>query len=266
MRVFALATIFATCLFAQFANAETICTVVIDTSNNRALYENGDCDRRVTPASTFKIALALIGYDAGILKSRSNPKLPFKKGYVDWGGSAWRQATTPQRWMKYSVIWYSQQLAKRLGAASIARYLRKLEYGNADFSGDKGYNNALERAWVASSLTISPNEQARFLARLVNSKQPVSNEATKLTMSIVETTKLKNGWVVHGKTGLAFPRRADRSFDRNHGWGWFVGWATKGDKLVVFARLIQDTSKQSTTPSTRAKNSILRELPDLVTN
>ena len=50
------------------ASAATTCTLVIDAATNATLIRVGDrCDERLTPASTFKIPLSLIGFDSGIL-------------------------------------------------------------------------------------------------------------------------------------------------------------------------------------------------------
>ncbi len=260
------ALLFVVILIPQPAHAKTVCTLVADVQSGQTISESGDCETRVTPASTFKLALALIGFDSGILTTAGSPKLPFKKGYVTWGGDNWRQDTTPKRWMKYSVVWYSQHMARKLGAAAITGYLTRFGYGNVDFSGDKGRDNALERAWIGSSLKISPREQVRFLSRMLNRKLPVKPDAVDLTASIVETVTLDSGWLVRGKTGLAYPRRADGGFDRARGTGWFVGWATKGDRRVVFARLIKDEKRQPTHASQRARGSLLKDLPDLAAN
>ena len=85
------------------ASAKTICTIMADASSGEVLLSQGDCGTRVTPASTFKIPLSLMGFDAGYLASANAPVLPFKTGYPDWGGSNWTWPTDPQRWMKYSV-------------------------------------------------------------------------------------------------------------------------------------------------------------------
>lgn len=262
-----LAVLFASISFSLMpvtASAKTICTIVMDSGSSDVVHEKGECDRRVTPASTFKVALALIGFDVGYLKSAQSPVLPFKKGYVDWGGKAWQQDTTPAHWMRHSVVWYSQQITKELGAAQITDYLQKIGFGNADMSGDKGFNNGLERAWIASSLEISPREQVQYLSRMMRNELPLSATAMKLTKSIVQVDHAQGGWIVHGKTGLAFPRNADRSFNRSRGYGWYVGWAEKGGKQIVFARLIQDEKRQQTTPSVLAKATMLEELDGFV--
>ena len=69
------------------ARAAEVCTLVADAASGRVVLEEGDCASRVTPASTFKVALAVMGFDAGFLKGPHDPVLPFKDGYVAWRGA-----------------------------------------------------------------------------------------------------------------------------------------------------------------------------------
>ncbi|KQT66264.1 MULTISPECIES: class D beta-lactamase [unclassified Aureimonas] len=246
------------------AGARTICTVVADASDGRVLVEEGDCRTRVTPASTFKVPLALMGFDSGLLADAKSPVLPFKTGDVDWGGENWRQDTDPTRWMTYSVVWYSQRLTHRLGADRLSDYARRFGFGNADFSGDPGKDNGLDRAWIMSSLKISPVEQVAFWRRFVNRELPVSRHAFEETDAIVESWPLKAGWTARGKTGSALPRKRDGSFDEARSFGWFVGSAEKAGRRLVLARLIQDDRKEKTSAGLRAREAILEELPGLV--
>ncbi|MEK1886324.1 MAG: class D beta-lactamase [Phyllobacterium sp.] len=245
------------------AQALTICTVIANTSDGRILHEKGDCSGRVTPASTFKIALSVMGYDAGYLKDAHSPTLPFREGYPDWLGEVWRQPTDPTRWMKYSVVWFSQQITQAIGVERLRGYATAFKYGNADFSGDSGKNNALERAWISSSLKISPIEQVRFLEKFINRQLPVNPRAYEMTSQIVESNEVQGGWTISGKTGGAYPRKLDGEFDRTRGWGWYVGWAKKGNDTLVFARLIQDKERQATSPGIRARAAFLKEWPGL---
>jgi beta-lactamase class D len=246
------------------AEARTICTLVADAADGKVITEDGDCRTRVTPASTFKIPLALMGFDSGFLQDAHAPVLPFKPGYPDFGGANWTQPTEPTRWMKYSVVWYSQQITKALGAERLGRYAESFGYGNADFSGDPGKNNGLERAWIISSLKVSPREQVAFLARLVNRTLPVTPETIEKVDAIVEHRPIGEGWEAHGKTGMAYPRKPDGTFDESRAYGWFVGWAVKDDRTLVFARLIQDDQKEEGTAGNRARDAFLGELPKLV--
>ena len=57
------------------------------------------------------------------------------------------------------------------------------------------------------------------------------------TMAILPTHSLSNGWTAHGKTGSAFETGPKGKPDRRRQFGWYVGWAEKGDEKVVFVRL-----------------------------
>jgi beta-lactamase class D len=91
------------------------CTILLDAASGKQLLREGQCGERVTPASTFKIAISLMGYDSGVLRDEHAPQLPFKEGYVDWR-PAWRVPADPARWMQESVVWYSQQVVAGGGA------------------------------------------------------------------------------------------------------------------------------------------------------
>nr|WP_230987056.1 class D beta-lactamase [Allorhizobium terrae] len=250
---------------ASMAQAKNLCTLIMDSATSTQLFMQGDCNSRVTPASTFKIALAAIGYDTGVLKDAHAPTLNFQPGYPDWGGENWKQPTDPTRWLKYSVVWYSQQITHQLGAAKFADYVKRIDYGNADVNGDPGKNNGLERAWIASSLQISPMEQANFLTRLLNFKLPLSKSAMEKTIAIVETQDKKpDGWTIQGKTGMAYPRGADGSFDYARSWGWYVGWGEKDGRRIVFVRLIKDEKREKISAGIRARDSLLQDLPALL--
>ncbi|WEZ82943.1 class D beta-lactamase [Rhizobium sp. 32-5/1] len=246
------------------AQARTLCTVIADAKTGDILVRDGECDARVTPASTFKIPLAVMGYDSGFLQDAYRPTLPFRQGDPDWGGDNWKQPTDATRWLKYSVVWFSQRITVHLGAKKLTDYARSFDYGNADFSGDAGKDNGLERAWIASSLKVSPIEQITFLRRLINHQLPVSDAAVDKTIVVVEGRTLPSGWAIKGKTGMAYPRNSDGSFDRSHPWGWYVGWGKKGDRTIVFARLVQDDRKTAGSASFRARDGLLQQLPSLL--
>ncbi|WP_074258254.1 class D beta-lactamase [Vannielia litorea] len=250
--------------FATSAEAapRILCTLVAEAGSGAVLLEEGDCSTRTTPASTFKLALAVIGYDAGFLTGPQAPVLPFRAGDPDWGGANWTRDTNPADWLRHSVVWYSQRITHALGAEALTRYARALSYGNADFSGDPGFSNGLDRAWIASSLAISPREQVAFLNGLVSGTLPVTAAAMAQTRAITQS-HATGGWLVHGKTGTAYPRRADRSFDYARGYGWFVGWAEKDGRTLVFARLTQAQERSEGSPGTLTRSRFLADWPGL---
>lgn len=258
-----LAAILASALPASTVRAEVVCTAFADAASGQVLHQAGNCDRRFPPASTFKIPIALMGYDAGILEDENAPAWPFREGYPDWVLS-WRQTTDPAAFMKNSVVWYSQQITQRLGAARFERYVADFGYGNGDVSGDPGENNGLTRAWLSSSLQISPVEQLAFLGRLVRGELPVGAKAVDMTGRLVAAGAVADGWQVYGKTGMGYPKNADGSLDRDRAFGWYVGWASRDNRTVVFARLEQDNRREDTPTSFRARDALLKQLPAIL--
>ncbi len=258
--LFALALLAVTALPAR---AAVVCTLLADAATGAVLLEEGDCDRPVTPASTFKVPLAVIGFETGLLEGPHAPVHPYRPGDPDWGGEAWTQDTDPARWMRHSVLWYSWHITAPLGAEALSRHAAALGFGNADFTGDPGFGNGLERAWISSSLLITPREQAAFLRGLANGTLPVSARSMDLTRALLPVFEA-GGWQVAGKTGGAYPRRADRSFDRSRGIGWFVGWAERDGRRVIIVRLTQDEARTQGSPGIRARDALLAEWPALV--
>jgi bla regulator protein BlaR1 len=236
------------------------CIEMTDAASGQRLVREGRCDERVTPASTFNIVVSLMGYDSGILRDEHTPSLPFKQGYADWQPS-WRATTDPTDWIRNSVVWYAQQVTAQLGAARFQHYVDSFDYGNRNLAGDPGKDNGLAMSWIASSLTISPSEQVAFLRKVVNRELPLSPAAYDMTTRILQPVALPNGWIVHGKTGTASPVLPDGRDDAEHQYGWYVGWATKGQRTIVFARLVQDQHKQTDAAGWRAREAFLRELP-----
>jgi beta-lactamase class D len=238
-------------LLLPSAHAAEICTVLADTANGKPLLERGDCRTRVTPASTFKIAISLMGYDGGVLKDVHAPSLPYRPGYVDWQ-PAWRQPTDPEKWMRDSVVWYSQQVTLALGAGRFQAYVRQFGYGNGDVAGDAEHDG-LTLSWIGSSLQISPREQVDFLGRLVRRELGVSANAYAMTAALTRFGTVA-GWELHGKTGAS------------SGWGWYVGWASHGGRTLAFARLVRkdDTQPEGMSTGAWARDGLLAEFPALL--
>ena len=243
--------------------AEATCTALADAQTGRLLKREGVCDQRVTPASTFKIALSLMGYDSGYLVDEHLPALPFHEGYVDYIPS-WKATTDPTTWIKNSVVWYSQQLTEWLGEERFRHYVEAFHYGNADVSGDPARHDGLTHSWLSSSLRISPLEQLEFLHKVVTRQLPVSARAYDLTNRITAVGEFPGGWEVHGKSGNGARVNPDGTVDHTRQIGWFVGWASKGERVLVFARCIQDEEPQSESVTKRARESLLRDLPGMI--
>ena len=226
------------------------------TENGKTIEQNGDCKARHTPCSTFKIAISLMGYDSNILTSETNPELPFKAGYVDYS-EMWKRSHNPTTWMKYSVVWYSQVIAQKLGEKKFSSYIKKFNYGNQNVSGDEGKNNGLTESWLGSSLQISPEEQVQFLQKLLDYKLPVSVKAQEMTRNILFIEELPDNWQLYGKTGSC------DSQDKNKQVGWFVGFLQKEKRQIIFANYLEDEERLDYSGGKLAKEQVRKKLMEL---
>lgn len=193
-------------------------------------------NKRISPCSTFKITLSLMGYDAGVLKDEQNPIWNFQEGYDDFFES-WKAPLTPLSWMKYSCVWYSKILALQLGMEKIQSYLTSLEYGNKDMSGGLAPPGPMNIAWINSSLKISPKEQVDFIQKIICGKLPISSNATQMTKILLFKEELPEGWKLFGKTGWSGSEIGKDGKTLVH--SWFVGWIEKDHSFYPFAYLIR---------------------------
>jgi beta-lactamase class D len=238
------------------------CTVILDAASGKTLLRKGTCDQGVSPASTFKIPLAVMGYDAGVLKDEHSPVWDYKAEFNALKKD--QKSVDPTIWEKDSIVWFSRQITRQLGADVFASYVTKFGYGNKDVTGDAGKNNGLTNAWLASSLKISPDEQVQFVRRLLAGTLPASEKAHAMTRAILPVFKSGDSWTVHGKTGSIWLRDKSGAFDKNRPIGWFVGWAESGDRRIVFARLEIGSEETNVPKSFQVRDSLLKDLPELM--
>jgi beta-lactamase class D len=256
----------ATWCFAGPSMASPACTLIVEASTGAAIEHQGrDCDLRNSPNSTFKIALSVIGYDAGILSDAHSPAWPYKPEYEAWRES-WKTTTDPTRWLLESVVWYSREITRRLGPDGFQKAVDRLDYGNRDVSGDPGKSNGLTNAWLDSSLKISPAEEVAFVRKILLGQLPVSATALARAKEIMPQYPLANGWTVHGKTGSGLQPNSTRDAAQDRQVGWFVGWAEKGDHDIVFAELIKDDEKIDRLAGLRARDAMLAELTNVLSS
>lgn len=234
--------------------ADTTCFLAKE--NNTVIKQEGDCQSRFAPESSFKIALSLMGYDALILEDQVRPEWAFKDGY-NFVINVCKGPHNPRTWMRDSCVWYSQILTQKLGMEKFKKYVMKFNYGNQDVSGDKGKNNGLSQSWLSSSLLISPEEQTVFLQKLIENKLPVSAKSHEMTKKILFREELAGGWKLYGKTGNG---RQLNNFQH----GWFVGWIEKDGRKIVFASHITDDKPHDVFASFRIKDEARNKLWKLI--
>lgn len=146
------------------------------------------CKTRITPASTFKIPHALIALDTGAVSGPEDALAWDGKG--DWPESSRRTHTLASA-MRYSVVWYFQKMAERIGEKQEKSYLGKFAYGNQDI------DSGLTSFWLGGSLQITPEEQLSFLRKLYEGKLPVKFDS----MSAVQAMLIQPPGVVVNALG-----------------------------------------------------------------
>lgn len=253
-------------LFATNANCSDHTFLLYDVNKKKVLVSEGRPEEQISPCSTFKIALAIMGFESGHFKSPENPKWPYRpEVHEKWAVvDTHKQDLTPQTWMSYSAVWYSQELTKKLGEDEFAGHVRKLKYGNMDVSGEPGKNNGLTTCWLGSSLKISAQGQVDLLTKLALEQLPFSPQAQQLTRQIVCLGDFDNGWKLFGKTGSGYMKNADGVKDPNFMHGWFVGWLEKGDQKLVFAYHLNNIAKERGFGGPVAKTAAIERLKVLV--
>lgn len=237
------------------------CNLIVDAASGETLYQSGVCDQRVSAASTFKVPLALIGYDMGILVDAHTPSWDYKPEFKAFKRD--QRTVDPTIWEKDSVVWFSQEITRRLGDKRFADYVSKFNYGNMDISGNAGKNDGLTHSWLSSSLKISPVEQVNFLRNVISRKLPVSEKAYAMTDAILPQFQAGD-WQVQGKTGSSWLRDKTGKIDERRPFGWFVGWAMKDGRKVVFARLVVDSEPTKERMGLKAREDFLAKLPQLI--
>ncbi|PWC32663.1 class D beta-lactamase [Azospirillum sp. TSO35-2] len=239
-----------------------VCTVIRDVESGETLHRAGPCDQRFSPCSTFKFALAIMGFDAGILHGPHDPLLPYRPELK--APEREHEDTDPSIWLRDSIIWYSRMVTGKLGAARLQAYVDKLDYGNRDVSGNPGKADGLTQSWLMSSLRISPDEQVRLLHRSLTGTLPVSAKSCDQTHASLPVFEANGGWTVRGKTGSGTQADASGKLHNDRPQGWFIGWAEKAGRRVVFARLEVADRAMETAGGLRARDALIAELPGLL--
>ena len=99
-------------------------------------------------------------------------------------------------------------------------------------------------------------------------KTTVANLFATHGIAIIDTDAIAHSITAPGGAAMPAIRREfgdafvapDGSLDRERPIGWFVGWAEKDGRRVVFARLVRFDRKPSVFPGLAAKESVIADL------
>ena len=102
--------------------------VLYDYKDQKFIKHNPErCAERFLPASTFKIANSLIGLETGVIKG-ADFVIPWDS--VKTWNESWNRDHTLRSAIKYSVVPYYRELARRVGREKSRHYLNIFDYGN----------------------------------------------------------------------------------------------------------------------------------------
>jgi beta-lactamase class D len=172
------------------------------------------------PASTFKIPNSVIALETGVVGDPD--KDVFKWDGVVRSIEAWNRDHTMRTAIATSAVPVYQEIARRIGAERMQKYVDLFEYGNRDIGG------GIDRFWLTGNLRIDPIQQVDFVDRLRRGALPVSKRSQELVRDILPVTRVGDS-VIRAKSGLLGAEQGRPSL------GWMVGWAEKGSASTVFA-------------------------------
>ncbi len=186
-------------------------------------------DRRVIPASTFKVLNSLIALETGIVADA--------RAILKWDGVT-RERTEVNRDLdlqtafRVSAVPHFQELARRIGPERMQKFVDAVGYGNRDISG------GIDQFWLTGGLRISPREQVMFLSRLQRGDLPFSAaaQATVREMMVGEQTAEHT---VRAKTGWAVLPGGENA-------GGWVGWVERQGGVHFFATVLEATAPGET--------------------
>jgi beta-lactamase class D len=206
-------------------------------SNQYSRYNPERCAERFIPASTFKIMNSLIGLETGVI--------PDENYVIKWDGTqydipSWNQDQTLKTAIQNSVVWYYQELARRVGKEKMQYYVDAAHYGNQDISGQ------IDTFWLEGGLRISADEQVEFLKRLYQGDLPLSQRSMNIVKEILVLEKA-GSYQLSGKTGSG-----QRLIPHE---GWFVGYLETKGNVYFFA-----TNFESSSPDGLANGDTARKI------
>lgn len=194
------------------------CVIIYDKNADEFhTYNEARCDSAFLPASTYKLLNTLIGLETGVITG-----IDFT---LEWDGverfyDMWNKDHALPTAIKYSVVWWYQEAARRIGEERMQTYVDSVGYGNRNIGG------GIDRFWLDGDLRITPREQIAFLRSIDDYNLPFSKENIDILKSIIIQDESTEEYTIRAKTGWA---------NNESNIGWYVGWVEKDDNVWYFA-------------------------------
>lgn len=225
-------------------------------ANTYIQYNPEHCKQRFSPCSTFKIPNSLIGLETGVIADTGfvikydsilHPKDSFQLANEPF--KHWYEDLSLKRAIKYSCVWYYQELARRVGQEQMRKMVDALDYGNKDIS------SGLDTYWLCGSIQISINEQIEFLKKLYLNKLHGFSDKNINAVKSIMLYETNPDYKLYGKTGTG------DCWD-NKVLGWYVGFVETetGTKIFAMNIIVNDFSDLKNNFRIELTKKILKEL------
>ncbi len=223
--------LFIIMFFSNAVYADNRCFIMKGKNYN---VEEGSCELRASPDSTFNLILALISHEYKIITSPDRPKWHYKTKYDDIFSimkDSWRKDHNPSSWIKENCVWYSQIIAQGIGTSRLRKRVNALGYGSDDPSCSTQYLNKSKMPfWLPQHLTISPKEQMLLLEKMLSYDIDFSEEDIDQTKNLLYIEDLEQNIKIYGLTGGDMALQYKETAETRP--GWFIGWVeTAGDNI-----------------------------------
>lgn len=226
---------------AEAGEAE-VAFVIYDVKADRTTVSNPNlADQGYLPCSTFKIPNTLIGLTTGVI--------PDEKFALKWDGkhyeiAEWNHDHDLASALKNSVVWFYQEVARRIGAERMKKYVDLFQYGNRDTC------CAIDQFWLHGKLRITPKQEVDFLRRMDAGQLPVKPQHVALVRRLI-TLESTPAYTLQGKTGSG--TQDGRSL------GWLVGFVEKPTGKWIYA-LLTVAAYGQTAPSREQRVVMVKKL------
>lgn len=209
----------------SFTRDQPACLVVTDASGAITVRtDEARCETRYRPYSTFKIPNTIVGLETGVLQDATTV-IPWDRDKYPreaWWPSVWTERDHDLRSaFHHSFVPYYRSLASRVGSDAMQRYVNQFHYGNQNIGGD------LDSFWLDGAITISADEQVRFLRAFYHGDLGVSKRTTEIVKDILVHER-EGHHVLSAKTGTG---------DGTGGGslGWIVGYVERAEDVHFYA-------------------------------
>jgi beta-lactamase class D len=213
--------------------------------NSRGTFTIYNLDRfkkPYSPASTFKIANALIALHTGRLANDS-AKIPWDG--VTRSNPEWNRDLSLYEAFRVSALPHFQAVARSIGKDTMRAWLDSLKYGNMKMGA------SVDSFWIDGSLLISPDEQLGLVKRLYFKQLPFRASVQEMVkkMMIRENNTL---YQLAYKTGMGTTPEGKPI-------AWMVGWIEENRHVYPFV-LNMETSTERAQELKKDRAEVLKEI------